>query len=65
MQKKAADKFLFVEPVGGHFILEIQWAMPHAASGSQRSQCSCECGYYHLHRNLNQACLLHSRFFSF
>ena len=32
---------------------------PHAAGRCQSCDKRCECGYYHLHRNLNDAFLIH------
>ena len=37
-----------------------QRPVAHATRGCQCRQECCECGYYHLHPNLNQSSLLHT-----
>ena len=41
------------------FSLEYQWSEAHATRGRDGRQEGRECGYYHLHRNLNNP-LLHA-----
>ena len=40
--------------------LECYWAVAHATCGGDGRQKGGQGGYYHLHRNLNQSCFLHS-----
>ena len=47
--------------IGSQLFLLEEWAVAHAARGSNGRQEGCECGYYHLHRNLNDF-LLHTLF---
>ena len=39
--------------------LLLEWAEAHAARSGDGRQEGRECGYYHLHRNLNNLSLLH------
>ena len=38
---------------------EVDWSVTKARSGRDSRKKGCESGYYHLHRDLNQARLLH------
>ena len=40
--------------------LECQWAVTHATRGRDGRQEGRECGYYHLHRHLNNPIRLHN-----
>ena len=42
--------------------LDVKWSVTHATRGREGGQEGGESGYYHLHRNLNQALLLHCLF---
>ena len=53
---------LFIRPF--YQTLEIDWSVTHTRRGGEGRQEGGECGYYHLHRNLNQALLLHCQSFS-
>ena len=44
--------------------LDVDWSVAHATRSRECSQEGGECGYYHLHGNLNQALLLHCLSFS-
>ena len=53
-REKDADRY------SNYFPSEVEWSVTHAArSGECREEC-CERGYYHLHRKLNEAFLVHS-----
>ena len=51
-------------PGAGCAASDIQRAVAHATRGGECGQEGGERGYYHLHRNLNQALLLHCLLFS-
>ena len=54
---------LFIERVSSWS--ECYWPLAHARGGANGREECCERGYYHLHRQLNDALFLHTRILFF